>query len=203
MKNIKSYEDFCNEEVNWKKVIGGAALGSALAFGSPSTSYSQINPTPTEVSTAMKSDGSFVIDVDSTLTRDEIYNKVLSWVSVNFKSTNVIKFQEKEGDAATIELRFIMESGIVSMGISNGHTNCDMAIKIKDGRYKIIIRNVDFEGNPGTIGWDRTYQEASELKGKPYVNFINGVNSEISSLIKSLNDFIESGSSSDSNEDDF
>ncbi len=34
MKKIKSYEEF-NEEINWKQLATGAALGASLAFGSP------------------------------------------------------------------------------------------------------------------------------------------------------------------------
>ena len=41
MKNIKSYEDFCNEEINWKKAAAGVALGAGLALGSPSDAISQ------------------------------------------------------------------------------------------------------------------------------------------------------------------
>ena len=33
---IKTYQEF-NEELNWKTAVTGAALGSGLAFGNPST----------------------------------------------------------------------------------------------------------------------------------------------------------------------
>jgi hypothetical protein len=35
MKNVKSYNDFCNEEINWKKAAAGAALGASLAISNP------------------------------------------------------------------------------------------------------------------------------------------------------------------------
>lgn len=36
MKNIKNYEDFLNEEINWKKTLSTAALGVGLALSNPS-----------------------------------------------------------------------------------------------------------------------------------------------------------------------
>ena len=38
MKNIISYNEFLNEELNLRKTLGGAALGAGLLFGSPASS---------------------------------------------------------------------------------------------------------------------------------------------------------------------
>lgn len=34
MKNIKSYKNFINEEVNWRKAVTGIALATSLSLGS-------------------------------------------------------------------------------------------------------------------------------------------------------------------------
>jgi hypothetical protein len=41
MKNIKSYSDFCNEEINWKNILGYIVGASLLS----NTAYSQLNST--------------------------------------------------------------------------------------------------------------------------------------------------------------
>ena len=43
MNKIKSYSDFCNEEINIKKTLAGLALGTSLAFGNPSVGNTQIS----------------------------------------------------------------------------------------------------------------------------------------------------------------
>lgn len=47
MKTIKTYEDFVNEEINWRKAATGAALGAGLAFSNPVVSQSIKTPTTT------------------------------------------------------------------------------------------------------------------------------------------------------------
>lgn len=55
MKTLKTYEDFCNEEVNWKKAAAGVALGAGLAFGNPTDAISQ-ETDKVELSQTKKSD---------------------------------------------------------------------------------------------------------------------------------------------------
>jgi hypothetical protein len=38
MRNIKTYKDFCNEEINFKKALVGATLGAGLALSNPAFS---------------------------------------------------------------------------------------------------------------------------------------------------------------------
>jgi hypothetical protein len=44
MKNIKTFEQYTNEEINWKKLATGAALGAGLAFGSPKAVGQEVEP---------------------------------------------------------------------------------------------------------------------------------------------------------------
>lgn len=79
MKNIKGYQDF-NEEVNWRKGLAGAVLGTSLALSSPNLAKGQdmVN----KIETVTKSQNSS----DSTL------NNILSEVRSNINSTDSAKF---------------------------------------------------------------------------------------------------------------
>lgn len=44
MKNIKTFEQYTNEEINWKKAVTGAALGAGMMFGSPQATGQEIVP---------------------------------------------------------------------------------------------------------------------------------------------------------------
>lgn len=50
MKNIKSYEDFTNEEINIKKTLAGVALGASLLGGMTSCKKSEREPNKIEQS---------------------------------------------------------------------------------------------------------------------------------------------------------
>ena len=41
MKNVKTYNEFVNEELNFKKALAGAALGAGLLMGSPLSASDQ------------------------------------------------------------------------------------------------------------------------------------------------------------------
>lgn len=49
MKNIKTYEDFVNEEINLKKALATGALAAGMAFTNPVTSQTINQPTQTSV----------------------------------------------------------------------------------------------------------------------------------------------------------
>jgi len=42
MKNLKTYNDFCNEEINLRKAAAGAALGLGLAISNPVISQNSL-----------------------------------------------------------------------------------------------------------------------------------------------------------------
>ena len=77
--SIKTYEDFCNEnltneEINIKKALAGAALGAGLAFGSPAKSQT-VTPTPTTQTQQVSSEkikwGSTIEDVKARFANQE------------------------------------------------------------------------------------------------------------------------------------
>ena len=83
MKTIKSYTEFTNEEVDWKKGIATAALGASLAMSSLVLAKGEdmINKIETVSSKSKNSD-------------DEILNSILGEIRSNIKSTDSTKYIE-------------------------------------------------------------------------------------------------------------
>lgn len=78
---IKSYQNFTNEELNWKKGLAGAALGASLAFSSPSLAKGQEMVDKIESVTKSKSS-------------DDTLNDILSEIKLNIGSTDSVKYVE-------------------------------------------------------------------------------------------------------------
>ena len=83
MKQIKTYQDFTNEEIDWKKGIVTTALGASLAMSTPSLAKGDdvINKIETVSNKAKNSD-------------DEVLNNILSEIRSNIKSTDSTKYIE-------------------------------------------------------------------------------------------------------------
>ncbi len=83
MRNIKSYKDFANEEVNWRKGMATAALGASLAMSSP-----------------LIANGNEIIDKienvssKSKNSNDDMLNNILGEIHSNIKSTDSAKYIE-------------------------------------------------------------------------------------------------------------
>lgn len=79
MKKIKSYEDFMNEEINWRKGLAGAAIGASLAMSPSVVSGQEVNKT--ELSVNKKNS-------------DPVLNDILSEIKSNFNSEDNAKYNE-------------------------------------------------------------------------------------------------------------
>jgi len=82
MKSIKSYNEFTNEEINWRKGLAGAALGASLAISSPNIAK-----------------GQEMVDKIETVTNrskssDQKLNAILDEIRSNIKSTDSTKYVE-------------------------------------------------------------------------------------------------------------
>jgi hypothetical protein len=77
VKNIKTYEDFYNEEINLKKGLAGAALGAGLAFSNPSSGQITTTKIATEQVPQQKYDSlsNFVGDNIKSIINQTIYLK--------------------------------------------------------------------------------------------------------------------------------
>lgn len=90
MNKIKSYNDFINEEINWRKGLAGAALGTSLALSTPTISKGQedVNKIEMSVSSVRNS-------------KDPILNDILSEIKSNFGSEDNDKYNELYNKLAT------------------------------------------------------------------------------------------------------
>lgn len=133
-KQIKSYEEFVNEEINLKKAIAGAALGAGLAFGSPNV---EAKPVDTQITQVIDSsvDISEVIYLDSTLKKNDIYQKLLT----QLRTIQGVRVLGSTPDLITCSVRMNAKPEN-----SNGQTNANLNIYIKDGKFKVEFDNINF-----------------------------------------------------------
>jgi hypothetical protein len=109
MKNIKTYEDFVNEEINWKKALATGALATGMAMSNPSYSQtinkqdsilpSRISKNPVEIQNI------FTLKEDS-IDRYSFDNGV--WKEGNVKSNDVYSKLQVDD----IQSRLILTNGI-------------------------------------------------------------------------------------------
>ena len=117
MKNIKTYEDFVNEEINWKKALATGALATGMAMSNPSYSQtinkqdsilpSRISKNPVEIQNI------FTIKEDS-IDRYSFDNGV--WKEGDVKSNDV--YSELQVD--DIQSRLILTNGIKIFSLLGG-----------------------------------------------------------------------------------
>ena len=86
-----------------------------------------------------------VVDVDSSIKKDELYNRAKAWFVTEYKSANAV-LQMQDKDAGIIMGKGIFEAGY-NMGLMVGfqivsvyHT---VKIFIKDGKYKYEITDLN------------------------------------------------------------
>lgn len=133
-KEIKSYEEFISEEINLKKAIAGAAIGAGLAFGSPSV---EARPVDTQITQVIDSsvDISEVVYLDSTLKKNDIYLKLLN----QLRTIQGVRILSSNTDLITCTIRMSAKPEN-----SNGQTNANLNIYIKDGKFKVEFDNINF-----------------------------------------------------------
>lgn len=117
MKQIKTYQDFTNEEIDWKKGIATAALGASLAISSPSYSKGKemVDKIETVVSKQQSQDvvlDGILKEIKSNINNTdsakyvELYNKLSSHLSQQYgfeiKAKEIPKFTEDNTSDLTI-----------------------------------------------------------------------------------------------------
>lgn len=112
-----------------------------------------------------------VIQVDG-VSKDELYNRAKQWFSSAYRDANkVIKDESKSDGSITAKAIMRYNSGILSgSAITKGAISYDIAIAVRDGRYKYVISN--FIHTPyddeqyGNFGLITTSDEAPKVKLK-------------------------------------
>ena len=135
MKNIKKFGEFeqSNEEINFKNILGSAAIATGLAFGSPNSAKALDNIDQTEMTSSYSDDISTVVKVDSTMKKADIYKNIMAFLgsSRNFRINNSNENQ--------INCTVFMSA---SPKRKDGQTTGDMTILIRNGRFKVEFSNI-------------------------------------------------------------
>lgn len=134
-KVVKTYEEFVNEEINFKKAIAGAALGAGLAFGSPNVQAKPISVETEQTVSEFGVEFSEVVELDSTFKKNDIYLKLLT----GLRSINGCRILQSTPDKISCSIR--MSSKPEN---SNGQTNANLNVYIKDGKFKVEFSDINF-----------------------------------------------------------
>jgi hypothetical protein len=91
-----------------------------------------------------------VVIVDSTITKNELFNRARHWFSMTFKSEkDVISISDKESGEISGNglLSYKSDRFYVGVVCVNGNVNFKINIYVKDGRYKYIFHSFIHEGS--------------------------------------------------------
>lgn len=163
-KKILSYEDFVNEEINFKTALAGAALGAGLMFGNPTDVKAQ-QPVQTEITQTSNVDYSGVFEVDSLLKKSEIKTKITSQI---YNSLTGIRILTNTTDKITCSVTMNAKPDK-----SNGVCYATMDVSFEDGRYKVEFSNIYFVQvgtQPQTAG-----QQVGQNLGRQLTGVATGV----------------------------
>jgi hypothetical protein len=147
MKNIKTYESFCdetNEEINLKKALAGVALATGMAFNTPATAQ-VTTPTQQEINSSTTYKGNFKWEkMDSvSKTKAQIYTDTKMFISEAWKSAkNVIQNDDKDGGVILVKGSISKNALYKNKQNFEYIYNYNITFKMKDGKYKISIDNV-------------------------------------------------------------
>ena len=134
-KVVKTYDEFVNEEVNLKKAIAGAAIVAGLAFGSPNVEAKPVKAETTQTTSQYGVDFSQVVQLDSTFKKNDIYMKLLS----GLRSINGCRVLQSTPDKISCSIRMLSKPDG-----SNGQTNANLSVYIKDGKFKVEFTDINF-----------------------------------------------------------
>lgn len=89
-----------------------------------------------------------VVQVDSTVTKNELYSTFLDWIAKNYVSAqNVIQYQDKEEGKIVAKGNFkIYMNNPVGESVLVGRIHHTLSLYVKNGKFKYSIDNINFEG---------------------------------------------------------
>ncbi|ROS17206.1 uncharacterized protein with TBP-like fold DUF4468 [Chryseobacterium nakagawai] len=93
-----------------------------------------------------------VVTVDSTATKDELYNRARNWIGSNFnKKTSSVEVEDKvlgEISASGI-IEYRNKKSYFGSGCVEGPIRLTLSIYLKDGKYKYSFHTFDHQGSGG------------------------------------------------------
>lgn len=133
-----------------------------------------------------------VIELDSTQTKNILYQKALTWVATTYNSANNV-IQNKDAETGIINIVAKMPIGYYSLGqyLDQGYLQYNFSIFLKDGKYKYEINNIHHTPlhsnsmNYGTAG--QMYRGEKNSYKKINFQMLTTMDNNIKALILSLN----------------
>ncbi|AZA50335.1 DUF4468 domain-containing protein [Chryseobacterium carnipullorum] len=95
-----------------------------------------------------------VVKVDSTITKDELFNRARTWTSQAFSSkNNMITTEDKQAGEISGVGHYDYRADKKYKGSScvEGPITYKFSIFVKDGRYKYVFNSFDHKGSRGNI----------------------------------------------------
>lgn len=166
MKNIKTYEDFVNEEINWKKALATGALATGMAMSNPS--YSQtINKQDSILPSRVDKDlveiqQIYKLDADS-IGKYSFYNGVWSNIQVNYKKDETDIVGVNSEFTSDIYSSFIKSNNNVFFCLSSRISYITKDFITTESEYKKIISNINNYNKEFEIIFVHPYKDISKL----------------------------------------
>lgn len=118
MEKIKSYEEFCNEEINWKKLLSGVSLTSSLI----------LSPLKSDAITAQQYDKTELLQLQNNQilftkkitvngTQDEILSKLVKTLREKGGYVNIINKQKLTATFTFTDVKPDNSKGFTNIGI--------------------------------------------------------------------------------------
>jgi len=91
-----------------------------------------------------------VVQVDSNITKNELFSTYMDWIAQNYKSAqNVVQYQDKEAGKIVAKGLFkVMLNDPFGAPCDGGSVYHTLSIYIKDGRFRYILDDIHYDGSP-------------------------------------------------------
>jgi len=144
-----------------------------------------------------------VVKVDSSITKDELYNRARVWAKENYNSKNnlVITEDKNNGEISGVgAFDYRTDNKYRGYSCVEGSIKYNFSIFVKDGRYKYLYNLFDHKGSAGNLcragnfGIISSNKDAPSIgKGIAYDLALDDVKEKIALKIKALSSSIEKG----------
>jgi len=135
-----------------------------------------------------------VVNVDSTIMKSELYSVLMEWVAKNYVSAqNVLQYQDKEDGKIVVKgIISIFYKDVLNSSIE-GRLYHTISFFVKNGKYKYIIDNIEFESTlKGSGRGDiNSVKPVYGVTTKAWAEIQQKSNSEIETIIQSVNESVK------------
>lgn len=139
MRKIKNYEEFCNEEINLKKALTGAALAGSLLLSPTTKAFSEINALThqdkIELAQLNTLETIFTKKITVSGTKDEVFKKVIEDLRAQGGRVSVFS---KEKLSCSFTLTDVKPDN------SNGFTNLMIEVNISGNEVSFDFKKIEF-----------------------------------------------------------